>query len=168
MQSRQLRLEAAMFKARDSRVAAAKAKCLHFATAFCQAVPREVRDIVYSYLYKPRPLLPEELYEFSSEPGSAKLRLRDIPDWQRKDIVGPDFAREYTEFFYETMDLHFLCGETLSIKVMPSLLDRDPFGCDVVPSAFIRFCTIRFETGYGTNDLVAVEPTTLKDQILAL
>ncbi|KAH3964848.1 hypothetical protein HBI70_182430 [Parastagonospora nodorum] len=144
----------------EFRLAAAKSECLDLARRFYHAVPREVRDMVYSYLCQPR--LSEESHSKFHELHCGDGKLQDIPHWQRKDMVGPEFAREYTEFFYETTDMR------MSFRAISYALAFDPFGSVVVPSDFIWSCTVVFRTAYDTTDLVKDERTIVRGQLRAL
>ncbi|KAH3905147.1 hypothetical protein HBI56_172020 [Parastagonospora nodorum] len=144
----------------EFRLAAAKSECLDLARRFYHAVPREVRDMVYSYLCQPR--LSEESRIKFHELHCGDGQLPDIPHWQRKDMVGPEFAREYTEFFYETTDMR------MSFRAISYALAFDPFGSGIVPSDFIRSCTIVFRIAYDTADSGKDERTTVRGQLRAL
>jgi len=146
----------------EFRLAAAKSECLDLATRFHHAVPREVRDMVYSYLCQPRHQLSAEPHSKSQELYCGNGEPPDMPHWQRKDMVGRDFAREYTEFFYEATDVR------LSFTAISHLLAHDPFGSGIVPSDFIRSCTVVFGTAHDSSDSVKDERATVPAQLRAL
>ncbi|KAH5406164.1 hypothetical protein HBI46_195220 [Parastagonospora nodorum] len=119
-----------------------KSACLELATEFYAIMPREVRDLVYSYLYRSVDSPQDKRSKDKMEPGPDHLR-RSIPHWQSKEYVGHEFAREYTEFFYEHTQLqfkaHWCCMEALD-----DLLLRDPFGYGFTPVDLIRAIYITF------------------------
>ncbi|EAT78616.2 hypothetical protein SNOG_13991 [Parastagonospora nodorum SN15] len=102
-----------------------KSACLELATEFYAIMPRE-----------------DKRSKDKMEPGPDHLR-RSIPHWQSKEYVGHEFAREYTEFFYEHTQLqfkaHWCCMEALD-----DLLLRDPFGYGITPVDLIRAIYITF------------------------
>lgn len=56
----------------------------------------------------------------------------------------------------------------LRVETISSLLDRDPFGSGIVPSDFIRSCTVLFRIAYDSSDSVKDEQTRIKGQTRAL
>jgi len=134
--------------------ALAKSDCLDLATKFHAAVPREVRDMVYLYLHVPNHDFVHEVVsttEFQESPSARSLRRsmvlgKLLPHWRSVDFVGPDFARELTEIFYEHTVLHFThrtppCRDT-STCLISTLFTQDLFGHGILPVTFIRSCSV--------------------------
>jgi hypothetical protein len=126
---------------------ATRTDCLKFATSFYTAMPREIRDLVVSYLYDPRKYLPERLIEIENLPrGSGSDRI--MPHWHSKDYVGLEFARECTEYFYENTELHFETERYGNIMNIRYELSHDGFGCGLIPTDFIRACLVDLDAHY--------------------
>lgn len=126
--------------------------CLELATEFYATMPREVRDLVYSFLHRsvdsPQDkrgqdkLGQDKLSQDKMEPRPDHLR-RSTPHWQSKAYVGYEFALEYTEFFYEHTQLQFKT-HWCSVEALDDLLLRDPFGYAITPINLIRTLYITF------------------------
>jgi hypothetical protein len=146
---------------------AVEAGCLKFATSFYTAMPREVRDLVYSYLCDPKRYLPEGLISNKNLPrgeGSG----RTMPHWHSKDFVGLEFARGCTEYFYENTELHFETHGMINIMGLKDELQHGGFGCGLVPADFVRACMIDLNAHYDRNMRQTAEFEEIEDQVKAL
>jgi hypothetical protein len=150
----------------EDRKRLAKADCFKFATSFYTAMPREIRDRVYSYLFLPDLNIPLKLYKAEQE-LAMPIVFTEMPHWQSHDFVGPEFAREYTELFYEKTKLHFDPVEAPGIFPITNLLQHDPFGNGILPSDFVRSCTIDFSESKA-DYTKEVDSGSLKAQINSL
>jgi hypothetical protein len=119
-----------------------KSACLELATEFYATMPREVQDLVYSYLYRSVDSPQDKRSQNKMEPRADHLR-RSTPHWQSKEYVGHKFAREYTEFFYEHTQLQFK-ARWCCMEALDDLLLRDPFGYGITPVDLIRAIYITF------------------------
>lgn len=107
-----------------------------FATKFYAAVPREVRDLIYSYLHANDP---ESYYsylyildggEFVQAMHQVFFESRrldgdspTLPHWRQPAFVGAGFAHESTEFFYGNTVLQFHCSPYDSTPSTPANID---------------------------------------------
>lgn len=126
----------------------AKSTCLELATEFYATMPRELRNLVYSYLHRSVDTPKDRRGQDTMEPRPDHLR-RLTPVWQSKEYVGYEFAREYTEFFYEHTQLQFRT-RWCSVEALDNLLLRDPFGYGITPIKLIRSLYITLQ-GPGNN-----------------
>ena len=132
----------------------AKDDCRNFAIDFHASVPREIRDQVYGFLISSPPHL-------DVRPTGSTLVDKSVK-WAFSEFVGPHFAREFVETYYEKMELMF---DESCIKNIRTLLATDTVGHGVVPVDHLRFCEVWFkedaEGNYALPD--ASEPNEFNE-----
>lgn len=96
-------------------------------------MPRELRDHVYRALIRSLPT------PFCNVPSSNAVGPEFAKDhWLNAEFVGPDFARESAEIYYEEITFSFV--HTMDIRKIHGLLGEDMFGYGIVPADHIRAC----------------------------
>jgi hypothetical protein len=111
----------------------AKEDCHDFAVAFHAAMPREIRDQVYTLLFDSM----SDRLKTQSRITSSDPYSRLGAHWLFSDFVGLDFARECVEICYEQTNFVFANDANWDLREQ---LGTDIFGYGVVPSHHIRSC----------------------------
>jgi hypothetical protein len=114
-------------------LASARPECLRLATSFHAAMPREIRDRVYSFLREPELQLGTLL-------GYTEGGKDEIPHWFCPAFVGLDFARECAQIHYE--ETTFLFHEDVDFSDIYSSLNTDHYALGLEPSSYIRSCRV--------------------------
>lgn len=122
-------------------VAFAKQECRKFAVAFHAAMPREIRDMVYTLLVVTRGIIIEV-------PKITPWKLSDTKEhWLFAEFLGSDFARECTEIHYENSQYSFY---RLAYEVIPQYLTTDIWGNGVIPADHLRIVSVNFDLSSST------------------
>jgi len=108
--------------------------CHNFAAAFHATVPREIRDQVYGFLVSSSPLL--------DVPYRKSTLIDERAKWAFPEFVGPQFAREFVQIYYEKMKLVF---DESNMENIRALLTTDAIDCGTVPTDHLRFCEVWFK-----------------------
>jgi hypothetical protein len=114
---------------------AAVTECLAFATAFYDKMPYEIRDRVYLYLNEETSAM-SYFDDNKIAAATAANSANSLNHWLLGEHVGPHFAYECVQSFYETTT--FTIGG-YSKHDLAKFLSKDCFGFDLVPSKLVRY-----------------------------
>jgi len=128
--------------------------CRNFAIDFHASVPREIRDQVYGFLISSLPRVDVQ--------PRGSTSLGKWVKWASHEFVGPHFAREFVEIYYEKMKLVF---DESSMENIRTLLATDTFGYGILPVDHLRVCEVWFKE--DDKGFYALPDTPEPNKILA-
>ncbi|KAF1829859.1 hypothetical protein BDW02DRAFT_573596 [Decorospora gaudefroyi] len=133
-------------KIHDSLASYSKPQCQSICDDVCNRLPREVRDMIYSFTHEHETIYvgPEYLLRTSTQrPCEAD---RDAHYWDA-EYMGVQTQREMVESWYRTT-LFYFYDKAHNASVVEQFLVLDRWGLHVKPRDFI--CRVRFELSAGS------------------
>ncbi|KAF2474449.1 uncharacterized protein BDR25DRAFT_352000 [Lindgomyces ingoldianus] len=140
----------------------AKAICLKLAAAFYVTLPREIRDLVYSYLTNSgnntdhviivcdgKPSFRNRSYCGRADTRTSKDSFWDISVLEyylNSEYMGLAVAREIAEAYYQTNTFYF---DYHDLPLLHKFLTLDRFGYGLVPAGLVRYLDIVLDGDYG-------------------
>lgn len=117
----------------------AKTSCLSLCESICNNLPREIRDMIYEYLYDHDTIyVGPEYFTKTTQPCQLSLKAH----YWDNEYVGRDMQREIVESWYRTT-LFYFYDKAANVKVTQQFLVTDKWGLGIEPRHF--FCHARIE-----------------------